>query len=92
MTPNFSDPFNNYAIWYALVSFIVNAIVYLILTWYLDQVVPNEWGAKKHPLFCCVDKTSPYTLDEKEERKREEHANPAYKDSFEEVDENLKQL
>jgi len=77
---------------YALISFIINAIFYLILTWYLDQVIPNEWGAKRHPLFCCFDKTSPYSLDQKEQRKREELANPAYKDNVEEVDENMQQL
>lgn len=27
-----------------------------ILTLYLEQVFPNEFGAKKHPCFCCVDK------------------------------------
>lgn len=65
ITPNFSDTLNHYVIGYALVSFVVNSIVYLILTWYLDQVVPNEWGAKKHPLFCCVNKGSSLTLEQK---------------------------
>jgi hypothetical protein len=44
---------NYYVIGYAIISFVLNAIFYLILTWYLDQVIPNEWGAKRHPLFCC---------------------------------------
>jgi hypothetical protein len=30
---------------------LINALVFLILGWYLDQVFPNEWGHKKHPLF-----------------------------------------
>jgi hypothetical protein len=30
---------------------LLNALVFLILGWYLDQVFPNEWGHKKHPLF-----------------------------------------
>ena len=57
-TPNFSDQMNNYTIGTALISFFLNILVYLILTWYLDQVVPNEWGAKRHPLFCCFEDTS----------------------------------
>ena len=36
----------------------IDILLYLLLTWYLDQVVPNEWGAKKHPLFCCYDQQS----------------------------------
>jgi len=52
ITPDFSTEINNYCIGYAVISFILNIVVYSILTWYLDQVVPNEWGAKKHPLFC----------------------------------------
>lgn len=30
---------------------LINALVFLILGWYLDQVFPNEWGHKRHPLF-----------------------------------------
>jgi ATP-binding cassette, subfamily A (ABC1), member 3 len=29
----------------------INLFVFLILGWYLDQVFPNEWGHKRHPLF-----------------------------------------
>ena len=56
ITPSLSGTYNNYVIAYALISFAVNAVVYLILFIYLDQVVPNEWGAKKHPLFCWFKK------------------------------------
>ena len=58
ITPGFGTSINQYAIGTALASFIINALVYLLLTWYLDQVVPNEWGAKRHPLFCCNEDTS----------------------------------
>ena len=50
---NFTDNINNYIIGYALISFILNAIFYLALAWYLDQVFPTEFGAKRHPFFCC---------------------------------------
>ena len=63
ITPSFSQNIDNYAIGTALISFILNIIFYLILTWYLDQVVPNEWGAKRHPLFCCNDDTSTISLE-----------------------------
>jgi ATP-binding cassette, subfamily A (ABC1), member 3 len=35
---------------YVYMAFI-NLFVFLILGWYLDQVFPNEWGHKRHPLF-----------------------------------------
>ena len=38
---NFSDVFNDYVIGYAFMGFFINIILYLFLTWYLDQVVPN---------------------------------------------------
>jgi hypothetical protein len=56
ITATFGAELNKYVIGYAVASFCFNIILYLVLTWYLDQVVPNEWGAKKHPLFCCFDK------------------------------------
>jgi ATP-binding cassette, subfamily A (ABC1), member 3 len=37
----FGDILNNYAIGVAFGSFIFNALFYLLLTWYLDQVFPN---------------------------------------------------
>jgi hypothetical protein len=55
---------------YALISFAVNIVVYLVLFMYLDQVVPNEWGAKKHPLFCWYKKELPMTREEKDAHKQ----------------------
>lgn len=49
----FTETLNNYTISSHIVSCIINSIVYLFLTWYLDQVFPNEFGSKKHPLWCC---------------------------------------
>lgn len=53
-TITFTDMFNQYTIITALISLAVNILCWGFLTWYLDQVFPNEWGAKKHPCFCCV--------------------------------------
>ena len=89
-TPTFSGTLNNYTIGTAILSFFINIIVYLILTWYLDQVVPNEWGAKRHPLFCCFEDTSTITREEKEIRKNQILNQPGYHDKFEEIDETLK--
>ncbi|KAL4454193.1 hypothetical protein ABPG74_012150 [Tetrahymena malaccensis] len=36
---------------YSFNSCIINSIIYLVLFLYLDQVFPNEFGQKKHPLF-----------------------------------------
>ena len=41
LTASFGTTMNNYVISVALASFILNIIFYLLLTWYLDQVVPN---------------------------------------------------
>ena len=30
---------------------IISIFVFLVLGLYIDQVVPNEFGAKRHPLF-----------------------------------------
>ncbi len=53
---SFGSNLNNYVIYYAIASFVINILAYIFLTWYLDQVIPNEWGAKRHPLFCCFSK------------------------------------
>lgn len=83
----FSSELNNYVIGYALVSFILNAIFYLVLTWYLDQVFPNEWGAKRHPLFCCNPDNQLISVEAKDARKRRVIAEPGYRDSHQEVEE-----
>lgn len=62
IVPTFGMTLNNYVIGYALISFFVNIAVYLLVTWYLDQVIPNEWGAKRHPLFCFFSKGSTFSV------------------------------
>lgn len=53
---SFTSTLNNYTIGTCIISCVLNALVYLFLTWYLEQVFPNEFGSKKHPLFCCFGK------------------------------------
>ena len=42
---------NGYSVATAWVSFVANIVFWGLLTVYLEQVFPNEWGAKKSPLF-----------------------------------------
>lgn len=56
MNASFSQTMNNYTIQTCIISCILNSIFYLFLTWYLEQVFPNEFGSKKHPLFCFFGK------------------------------------
>ena len=55
---NFTDTLNNYSIMTCVISCILNCIFWLALTWYLQQVFPNEFGTKKHPFFCCIDQSN----------------------------------
>lgn len=87
LTPTFSQEMNYYTIGTAIGSFILNAIFYLVLTWYLDQVVPNEWGAKRHPLFCCHSDNAMISEEEKNLRKRVIQSQPGYRENHEEVEE-----
>lgn len=47
---------NFYTILTAVISLLGNIVFWSLLTVYLEQIFPNEWGAKKHPCFCCVGK------------------------------------
>lgn len=53
---SFTETLSNYTIGICIISCVLNIIFYLALTWYLEQVFPNEFGSKKHPLFCCFGK------------------------------------
>ncbi len=56
ITPSFLGELNNYVIVYAVISVCINIVVYMLLVWYLDQVLPNEFGTRRHPLFCWFSK------------------------------------
>ena len=42
---------DNYSVKNSIEFLIVHWIFWLIVAVYLDQVVPNEFGKKRHPLF-----------------------------------------
>jgi ATP-binding cassette subfamily A (ABC1) protein 3 len=69
--------------------YFVNLVTYILLALYLDQVFPNEWGSKKHPLFFlpCFNKPKE---SEKSLKVRQDSKN--FSDQFEEVDLALKDL
>lgn len=67
---------NYYTLTTAIVSFICNIILWGLLSIYLEQVFPNEWGAKKHPCFCCVGNNN---KEEIYEENGEIHANSSAK-------------
>jgi hypothetical protein len=50
---SYSDQFPSFDISFgqSALTFIVTAIVYCLLALYLDEVIPNELGTHKHPLF-----------------------------------------
>jgi hypothetical protein len=33
---------------------VLDVFLYLLLTWYLTRVVPNEFGTTQSPCFCCT--------------------------------------
>ena len=43
---------NGYSMIIGFIALLLNIALWVFLVWYLDQVVPNDWGAKKHPCFC----------------------------------------
>eukprot|EP00659_Diplonema_papillatum_P019733 gene19733-30410_t len=46
---NFFDDDYSYA--FSVMMMLADSVLYLVLAWYLDQVLPSEFGVKKHPLF-----------------------------------------
>eukprot|EP01065_Artemidia_motanka_P007606 TRINITY_DN137_c0_g2_i1.p1 TRINITY_DN137_c0_g2~~TRINITY_DN137_c0_g2_i1.p1 ORF type:complete len:1909 (+),score=587.90 TRINITY_DN137_c0_g2_i1:349-5727(+) len=51
---NFDKPDGDVFTREAFVMLVVDNVIYLLITFYLDQVVPSEWGTQKHPLFCLM--------------------------------------
>ena len=42
---------NNYKVQTYFVFEFINLVIFILLSLYLDQVFPNEFGQKRHPLF-----------------------------------------
>ena len=47
-----SDQFNMASVWFFLA---VDSVAYTLLAIYFDAVLPSEWGARQHPLFCLIE-------------------------------------
>ena len=62
-----NDEYYNYKVTTCYLMLLLNIIVFLILGIYLDQVFPNEFGKKKHPLFFlkCQTKSNKIKIEEK---------------------------
>lgn len=39
----------------AIVLLIIDTFFYIVLYFYLDEIIPNEYGVSKHPLFFIKD-------------------------------------
>jgi ATP-binding cassette subfamily A (ABC1) protein 3 len=49
---NLDDRVNNFSMKASIGMIVVNILLFGILAVYLDQVLPNEYGKKRHPLLC----------------------------------------
>lgn len=53
---NLGTMIQNYSVGICMGFCALNIVVFFLLALYLDQVFPNEWGAKRNPFFfitCC---------------------------------------
>mmetsp|Transcript_6172 Transcript_6172/g.5545 ORF Transcript_6172/g.5545 Transcript_6172/m.5545 type:complete len:470 (+) Transcript_6172:784-2193(+) len=79
---------SNYEFWFHYFWMCIDFLLFNVLAVYLDQVLPQEFGVRKHPLFCLKrnkDKktSSKVDNDDPESKLIDERANP---DNFEETD------
>eukprot|EP01064_Diplonema_japonicum_P000827 TRINITY_DN10555_c1_g1_i2.p1 TRINITY_DN10555_c1_g1~~TRINITY_DN10555_c1_g1_i2.p1 ORF type:complete len:1303 (+),score=294.14 TRINITY_DN10555_c1_g1_i2:84-3992(+) len=42
---------DSYSFALCIFMMLFDTLLYLVLAWYLDNVLPSEWGVKRHPLF-----------------------------------------
>ena len=78
----------------AMTMLAIDTFLYLLLTLYLDAVLPSEWGTNLHPLFCCFpwgkkrkDENDRRTASNNEERQGNALSTPA--DGCPDVDRDL---
>ncbi|CAD8078613.1 unnamed protein product [Paramecium primaurelia] len=88
---NLTTTINNYSISIAWTWHIINIIAYLILAIYLDQVFPNEWGVKKHPLFFISWIWEKNRTDRVSHKSMSIERMNTHDDKFEEVEQALKE-
>ncbi|PVD25013.1 hypothetical protein C0Q70_15510 [Pomacea canaliculata] len=56
---NFHQPAtvdDNFALLHAMIMLLVDAVIYLLITWYIDNVHPGEFGVPK-PVYFCFTKS-----------------------------------
>jgi ATP-binding cassette, subfamily A (ABC1), member 3 len=56
---NLGDQVNNYSVRIAILMTLANILIFTVLALYLDQVIPNEFGKKRHPLLCLMRAKKP---------------------------------
>lgn len=92
---NASELVAKYSVGIYIYMTIINILVFVILGLYLDQVFPNEFGHKKHPLFFIL-----WMFPRRHNQDHHEHLigdhekadHKALNDRVEEVDSNLRKL
>lgn len=62
---------NNFKVGTSIGLFFFNFIFFMLLALYFDQVIPNDFGKKRHPLFCftwmCKKRQQPVNYSDLEE-------------------------
>ncbi|KAL4492594.1 hypothetical protein ABPG72_007707 [Tetrahymena utriculariae] len=80
---------NNFRVGTSIGLFIFNFVFFMLLALYFDQVIPNDFGKKRHPLFfitwMCKKRKQQTNFD------LEENANLNIKENIEDVPVSLKQ-
>lgn len=59
---NAGNVVNNYSISIGFGMMAGMGTLFLLLTWYLDNVLPTEYGVPQPPLFCFTRRASPLAL------------------------------
>ncbi|KAL4490757.1 hypothetical protein ABPG72_021811 [Tetrahymena utriculariae] len=91
---NLTDEIVNYSVAINMAMDVVNIVIFIILALYFDQVFPNDFGKKRHPLFFISWIFEKKLSPEEKKRKLLENAEAEQKidfnQNFEEVPQNLK--
>ncbi|EAR81921.2 ABC transporter family protein (macronuclear) [Tetrahymena thermophila SB210] len=91
---NLTEEIDNYSVFINIYMNLINIFIFIILGLYFDQVFPNDFGKKRHPLFFISwiweKKLSPKEKKRKLLEKAEGEQAFDFNDNFEEVPQNLK--
>ncbi|KAL4489354.1 hypothetical protein ABPG72_019009 [Tetrahymena utriculariae] len=93
---NLNDEIDNYSVAINIYMNIINISIFIVLGLYFDQVFPNDFGKKRHPLFfiswILEKKLSPEEKKRKFLEKVDDEQSFDFNENFEEVPQNLKDL